>query len=405
MSTLRCIVMVVLLDFLLAIDLGFARDSDPFETRKLTPVAVADVHQLRETDFTPTSRIYYVDELLALVIPRSMRALQVRAEEAEQNPPESPTGKLGIQLADAYACFARNRLVNEGGGTICYPGEEIRRPLYSNGHLVFSQGDSSLFSCDVTVLRPSTDARKLLMRTFYFENVDTSSYKRFISTTIQSYGEPFGSCFITILSGPALPTKWMVITTRYLDENGSTAHDQPSPNVICALGLSDEMIYPSTPHYKDALSIMVFCQTKVWDYVDSHTYKGCSEGISIGVYQADQLNNLHAIRPGIVVEGILSPDGVAVGGSNLASRFVLEENYPNPFNPTTRIRYQVSGVSDVKITVYDLLGREVAVLVNERKAPGSYEVPFNAEGLSSGVYVYRMTTESFAECRKMLLLR
>ena len=67
------------------------------------------------------------------------------------------------------------------------------------------------------------------------------------------------------------------------------------------------------------------------------------------------------------------------------------QNYPNPFNPTTGVRYQVSEVSYVRLAVYDLLGREVAVLVNERKAPGKYELRFDGSSLASGVYVYRLT--------------
>ena len=86
-------------------------------------------------------------------------------------------------------------------------------------------------------------------------------------------------------------------------------------------------------------------------------------------------------------------------------RFLLDQNYPNPFNPETGIRYQVSGSSDVKLVVYDLVGREVAVLAKERKAPGSYEVQFDASGLASGVYLYRLTAGEFVETRKLLLLR
>ena len=65
----------------------------------------------------------------------------------------------------------------------------------------------------------------------------------------------------------------------------------------------------------------------------------------------------------------------------------------------------MSGVSDVKITVYDILGREVAVLVNERKAPGTYEVQFDAAGLASGTYIYRLTAGSVVQSRTMLLLK
>jgi photosystem II stability/assembly factor-like uncharacterized protein len=85
--------------------------------------------------------------------------------------------------------------------------------------------------------------------------------------------------------------------------------------------------------------------------------------------------------------------------------FALEQSYPNPFNPGATIRYQVARSSSVRLTVYDLLGREVAVLVDGRKGPGSYEVTFDATGLASGVFIYRLTAGSFVETRKMLLLR
>jgi hypothetical protein len=91
--------------------------------------------------------------------------------------------------------------------------------------------------------------------------------------------------------------------------------------------------------------------------------------------------------------------------------FLLSQNYPNPFNPLTSIKYTVgvaSGqglVASVKLVVYDLLGREVATLVNERKAPGTYEALFDARSLASGVYLYRMTSGTFMETKKMLLLK
>ena len=91
--------------------------------------------------------------------------------------------------------------------------------------------------------------------------------------------------------------------------------------------------------------------------------------------------------------------------SGVPKVFALNQNYPNPFNPTTGIRFQVSGVSDVRLVVYDILGREVAVLVNEQKMPGKYEVEFDASGLASGVYMYRLTAGLYVECRKMMLMR
>jgi hypothetical protein len=74
----------------------------------------------------------------------------------------------------------------------------------------------------------------------------------------------------------------------------------------------------------------------------------------------------------------------------LPEYFVLEQNYPNPFNPTTAIRYQLPAAGEVTLAVYDLLGCEVSVLVNERRDAGVHEVNFDASGLASGVYLYRL---------------
>jgi hypothetical protein len=95
--------------------------------------------------------------------------------------------------------------------------------------------------------------------------------------------------------------------------------------------------------------------------------------------------------------------GVEVG--EVPKQSALHQNYPNPFNPTTVISYQLSVVSEVKLVVYDLLGREVAVLVNERQGPGTQSVEFDASGLASGVYVYHLRSEGHVASRKMMLIR
>jgi len=85
--------------------------------------------------------------------------------------------------------------------------------------------------------------------------------------------------------------------------------------------------------------------------------------------------------------------------------FSLEQNYPNPFNPTTNIKYQVPELSYLTVKVYDVLGNEIASLVNEEKPTGSYEVEFYGTGLPSGIYFYRIQAGSFVETKKMVLLR
>jgi hypothetical protein len=91
--------------------------------------------------------------------------------------------------------------------------------------------------------------------------------------------------------------------------------------------------------------------------------------------------------------------------NNLVNSFSLEQNYPNPFNPSTIIKYRVPSISHVSLKVYDVLGNEVATLVNEEKPAGSYELNFDAPQLSSGIYFYKLQSESFVETKKMLLLK
>ena len=85
--------------------------------------------------------------------------------------------------------------------------------------------------------------------------------------------------------------------------------------------------------------------------------------------------------------------------------FSLSQNYPNPFNPTTSISYQVPEKSFVTLKVYDLLGKEVAALVNEDKASGKYTVVFNASNLPSGIYIYKLTADNFTAVKKLMLLK
>ena len=87
------------------------------------------------------------------------------------------------------------------------------------------------------------------------------------------------------------------------------------------------------------------------------------------------------------------------------TKFVLEQNYPNPFNPTTKINFSIPEVQQVQLKVYDVLGNEVATLVNEEKAPGTYEVQFNASNLTSGIYFYTLKAGSFSETKKLMLLK
>ena len=94
----------------------------------------------------------------------------------------------------------------------------------------------------------------------------------------------------------------------------------------------------------------------------------------------------------------------------IVDEFKLFQNYPNPFNPATTIRFAIPNVEtghapSVQLKVYDVLGNEIDVLVNEEKPAGSYEVEFDASSLSSGVYFYRLKAGDYVEIRKMVYLK
>jgi hypothetical protein len=94
------------------------------------------------------------------------------------------------------------------------------------------------------------------------------------------------------------------------------------------------------------------------------------------------------------------------GMGTIPEEFALLQNYPNPFNPSTKITYTLKSSSIVRLSVYDLLGRETAVLVNdERKAAGKYEVTFNSTNVSSGIYFYRLQTDNFVKTNKMVVIK
>jgi len=114
---------------------------------------------------------------------------------------------------------------------------------------------------------------------------------------------------------------------------------------------------------------------------------GWSGGVNDAVYKWD--NNL-----------------VSVGQSKgIVEGFRLEQNYPNPFNPTTKIQFSIVNSQFAILKVFDVLGREVTTLVNEQLQPGSYETTFDASGLASGVYLYRLQAGDFVQTKKILLLR
>jgi hypothetical protein len=134
----------------------------------------------------------------------------------------------------------------------------------------------------------------------------------------------------------------------------------------------------------------------------SYTY--LDEGVAAGKWyyrlrQIDLDGTSHLTSPiGVDVTADVREEQVPV-------QFALHQNYPNPFNPTTRITFGVSDIGFVSLRVFDVLGREVATLMNERLEPGTYTAIFDAQELAGGVYIYTLKAGRFQESKKLLLVR
>jgi hypothetical protein len=99
---------------------------------------------------------------------------------------------------------------------------------------------------------------------------------------------------------------------------------------------------------------------------------------------------------------LLSP---SPGQGFIPDEFALEQNYPNPFNPTTTISFDIGKPSFATLRIYDVLGREVATLVQRQMVPGRYTTSWNAEGLPSGIYYYGLSAGGFRDTKKMLIVK
>ena len=145
--------------------------------------------------------------------------------------------------------------------------------------------------------------------------------------------------------------------------------------------------------------------TNVTTYVDSNVTVGMDY-----VYRVKAYNNY--IQSGYSNEFSITITKISVWLNNIPDKFDLLQNYPNPFNPSTIIKYDIPKTAFVSLKIFNLLGKEIATLVNEEKLPGEYSITFNADNLpgsgrnlSSGIYFYKIYAGSFSETKKFILLK
>jgi hypothetical protein len=129
------------------------------------------------------------------------------------------------------------------------------------------------------------------------------------------------------------------------------------------------------------------------------------EGVFLDVAMASSQRDTGLVQPTDVM--LLVPSSVVSAGQEalLPVNYTLDQNYPNPFNPSTTIQYSTPTASFTSLKVFNVLGAEIATLVNEFKVPGTYQVTWNANGYPSGVYLYRLISAGRISTGRMTLLK
>ena len=178
-------------------------------------------------------------------------------------------------------------------------------------------------------------------------------------------------------------------------------------------GLSDEMRAAHFHSGAAGVSGPVVHPVSFDDSTTQGTWTGFPDSILTRLLNGEIYLNVHSathpggeIRGSLLIREPLSTDVEPVAGRGIPASFRLEQNYPNPFNPSTAIEFQLARAAHVSLRVFNLLGQEVATLVNDARQAGVYRVTFDASALASGVYFYRLATDNgVIASKKMMLLK
>jgi len=193
----------------------------------------------------------------------------------------------------------------------------------------------------------------------------------------------------TILRKKMSDTAWSTISTGILKDGVLLGVSAPSANVIYVCG-SGGMIFKSTnggDTWKDISAPTTQSLNAIYFYNEN---RGFAVGDSGKIFFTSNGGGI---------------TGVEEEGEIIPLKFKLYQNYPNPFNPTTTIEYQIPNQSFVILKIFDLLGREVATVVNEKKEAGTYSLQWNASSLASGIYLYRLQAGSYVDTKKLVLMK
>jgi photosystem II stability/assembly factor-like uncharacterized protein len=352
---------------------------------------------------------------------------------------------LSTDNGDTWTAVNKGFPSNSSVQDVIVKGNDIFAGTYKNGIFVFSEIDTSWTAINEGL---TTNAIYNLTSDFNYLYAGTAGNGIFISSNNGSNWLSSGLPGKTIWDLSTNGTNIFAATSSYgiyistdhgstwtqnntgLPSNKSMLAVEPINNYLFA-GTAYNGVYIST----DNGTNWVECNngypgTDTWCFTfkDTNIFMGSSSGIFLSTDKGSSWSDISTgmtdkwtiasivknnyVFAGTAGSGILyrrSIDNIFTDVKNnknqLPNEFLLNQNYPNPFNPTTTIKYDIPKTSSVTLKVYNVLGQEVATLVNEKKEAGSYEVQLDGSKLSSGVYFYRLTAGILTETKKLILLR
>ncbi len=290
---------------------------------------------------------------------------------------QSVTSPYSFSLSQNFAGLSKENSI------ILFNGREgiVSR---NDGQFYFALGDVSINGSNVDFI-PLADS------TQFFTAEDINSYFETVSFSVNSssvliYGVQYGITDSALCSSVLADGRQIYFKVELVDANNNQT-----------LGLFDEITFTEENVYQynnigyqmdltwigeKTLKLRLVVQTNSeFDYAIAKRFSDQS------VFLKNSLINIKYNDNLVVTE------------------YALEQNFPNPFNPATTIKYQLPASGNVTLKVYDILGEEIATLVNEEKAAGRYEVNFYVSNLASGVYIYRLNVNDYVSVKKMVLLR
>jgi len=260
----------------------------------------------------------------------------------------------------------------------------------------------------------------VFLSTDYGTNWVQTSLNKTTSSFLRHNGYILTTAFSNVYISSNGGLNWNPSTLNSL---GSTALVSCYSNVLVA---ANNGVYISTNNGTSWIQSLYSQDATSLAVIDSMVFAGTSTGVfasTNGGYnwslKNEGMENINvsclAINDGIIYAGTSDNSiwkrtlsniiKVEVETTDVPVNFSLSQNYPNPFNPQTKIKFGVPKASFTKLIIYDLLGREVATLVNEELSPGTYEADWDASSFSSGVYFYKIVSGEFVETKKMVLMK